>query len=126
MAQLNDIRHKIDARIASRMVLPPSPPPEADECMLPLGEDSRSGPMVVDATAATATTADPSEPMVVDHVPSYKNHYWPSPRPKNFAKGMEVKFSSHLRALQFLASNEEMTVEKPLLDDAPMNDNIRQ
>jgi hypothetical protein len=51
--------------------------------------------------------------------PNYNHHYWPSPRPKLFAKSLGIKARTHQEALQALANRAHITVPE-LLEMNPL------
>ena len=59
----------------------------------------------------------PASPIKVR--PDYRHRFWPSPRPKNFAKALGYSAKSHQAALSYLAKHANMSVAE-LLETNPL------
>jgi hypothetical protein len=70
--------------------------------------DDYSGELLTDITPETPKKTRPD----------YKHRFWPSPRPRNFAKALGHHPRTHEQALDMLAKHANITVEE-LLETCP-------
>ena len=82
-------------------------------------EGAPSPSTTLEAEAEEAEEAEAEQIPLVQKSPDYNHHFWPSPRPKLFAKALGLKKKTHEESLQALADKAHITVAE-LLEMNPL------